>query len=119
MRLTNSLQIGITLVGLTQGYVEINVMSMNTYTVKFYVTFSFEEEEVDVKGEKIIKDGTSFSYDDVDEIIEMTVENEDTAKDYIISLFEDSEDNVVDIPTEVSNKQFLTDLTITGVEVIR
>ena len=92
---------------------------MNTYTVKFYITFSFDEEEVDVKGEKTIKYGTPFFYDDVDEIIEMTVENEETAKDYIISLFEDSEDNVVDIPKEVSNKQFSTDLTITGVEVIR
>ena len=30
-----------------------------------------------------------------------------------------SEDNVVDIPAEVSNRQFSTDLTITGVEVIR
>ena len=49
----------------------------------------------------------------------MTVENEDTAKDYIISLFEDSEDNVVDIPAEVSNRQFWKDLTITGVKVIR
>ena len=94
-------------------------MSMNTYTVKFYVTFSFDEEKVDVKGEKTVKDGIPFSYDDVDEIIEMTVENEDTAKDYIISLFEDSEDNVVDIPAEVYNKQFSTDLTITGVEEIR
>ena len=94
-------------------------MFMNTYTVKFYVTFSFDEEKIDVKGEKNVKDGIPFSYDDVDEIIEMTVENEDTAKDYIISLFEDSEDNVVDIPTQVSNKQFSTDLIITGVEVIR
>ena len=88
-------------------------MSMNNYTVKFYVTFSFGEEKVDVKGEKTIKDGTPFSYDDVDEIIEMTVENEDTAKHYIISLFEDNEDNVVDIPAEVSNRQFSKDLTIT------
>ena len=89
-------------------------MFMNTYIVKFL----FDEEKVDIKGEKTVKDGMTFSYDDVDEIIEMTVENEDTAKDYIISLFEDSEDNVVDIPTEVSNKQFSTDLTITGVEII-
>ena len=92
---------------------------MNTYTVKFYVTFSFDKEKLDVKGEKTVKDGTPFSYDDVDEIIEMTVENEDTAEDYIISLFEDSEDNVVDIPAEVSNRQFSTDLTINGVEVIK
>ena len=91
---------------------------MNTYNVKFYVTLSLDEKVVVLKGEKTVKDGTPFSYDDVDEIIEMTVENEDTAKDYIISLFEDSEDNVVDIPTEVSNKQFSTDLTITGVEII-
>ena len=119
MRLTDSLQFGITIVGLTKGYVEINVMSMNTYTLKFYVTFTFDEEEVDVKGEKTVKDGTPFSYDDVDEIIDMIVENKDTAKDYIISLFEESEENVVDVPTEVSNKQFSTDLTITGVEVIR
>ena len=94
-------------------------MSMNTYTVKFYVTLSLDEKVVVVKGEKTVKDGTPFSYDDVDEIIEMTVENEDTAKDYITSLFEDGEDNIVDIPLEVSNKQFSTDLTITGVEVIR
>ena len=93
-------------------------MYMNTYTVKFYVTFSFDEEKVDVKGEKTVKDGIPFSYDDVDEIIEMTVENEDTAKDYIISLFEESEDNVVDTPADVSNRQFSTDLTITEVQVI-
>ena len=94
-------------------------MAINTYTVKFYVKFSFDEEEVDVKSEKTFKDGTPFSYDDVDEIIEMTVENEDTAKDYIFSLFEDSEDNIVDIPSEISNKQYSTDLTVTGVEIIR
>ena len=93
-------------------------MLINTYTVKFYVTFSFDEEKVDVKGEKTVKDGIPFSYDDVDEIIEMTVENEDTAKDYIISLFEESEDNVVDTPADVSNRQFSTDLTITEVQVI-
>jgi hypothetical protein len=94
-------------------------MSMNTYTVKYSIRFSFDEGEVNVKGEMTVKDGTPFSYDDVDEIIEMTVENEDTAKDYITSLFEDGEDNIVDIPLEVSNKQFSTDLTITGVEVIK
>jgi len=92
---------------------------MNTYTVKYSIRFSFDEVEVNVKGEMTVKDGTPFSYDDVDEIIEMTVENEDTAKDYITSLFEDGEDNIVDIPLEVSNKQFSTDLTITGVEVIK
>ena len=92
---------------------------MKTYIVKYYITFTFDNEELEVKGEMSVADGTPFSYDDVDEIIEMTVENEDTAKDYIISLFEDSEDNVVDIPAEVSNRQFSTDLTITGVEVIR
>ena len=97
----------------------INVMSMNTYTVKYYITFLFDEDKVDVEGEMTVKNGTLFSYDDIDEIIDMTVENEDNAKDYIISLFEDGENNIVDIPTEFSNKQFSSDLTITGVEVIR
>jgi hypothetical protein len=42
-------------------------MSMNTYTLKFYVLFSFDLEKVAVKGKNTVKNGIPFSYDDVDE----------------------------------------------------
>ncbi len=88
---------------------------MNTYTVKFYVTFSFDEEKVDVKGVKTVKDGIPFSYDDVDEMIDMKVESNDTARYYINSLYDDNADNLVDLPLEVLDKDFSSNLNITNV----
>ena len=88
---------------------------MKTYIVKYYITFTFDNEELEVKGEMSVADGTPFSYDDVDEIIEMTVENEDTAKDYIISLYDDNEDNLVDLPSQILDKKFSSNLNITNV----
>ena len=88
---------------------------MKTYIVKYYITFTFDNEELEVKGEMPVADGTPFSYDDVDEIIDMTVESNDTASNYIFSLYDDNEDNLVDLPSQILDKKFLSNLNITNV----
>jgi|TARA_B110000240_G_C13216618_1_gene332739 hypothetical protein len=88
---------------------------MKTYIVKYYITFTFDNEELEVKGEMSVADGTPFSYDDVDEIIDMTVESNDTASNYIFSLYDDNEDNLVDLPSQILDKKFSSNLNITNV----
>ena len=88
---------------------------MKTYIVKYYITFTFDNEELEVKGEMSVADGTPFSYDDVDEIIDMTVESNDTASNYIFSLYDDNEDNLVDLPSQILDKKFSSNLDITNV----
>ena len=88
---------------------------MKTYIVKYYITFTFDNEELEVKGEMSVADGTPFSYDDVDEIIDMTVESNDTASNYIFSLYDDSEDNLVDLPSQILDKKFSSNLNVTNV----
>jgi hypothetical protein len=60
-------------------------------------------------------EGTPFSYDDIDEMIDMIVENKDTARHYINSLYDDNEDNLVDLPLEILDKEFSSDLNITNI----
>jgi len=88
---------------------------MKTYIVKYYITFTFDNEELEVKGEMSVADGTPFSYDDVDEIIDMTVESNDTASNYIFSLYDDNEDNLVDLPSQILDKKFSSNLNVTNV----
>ena len=88
---------------------------MKKYIVKYYITFTFDNEELEVKGEMSVADGTPFSYDDVDEIIDMTVESNDTASNYIFSLYDDNEDNLVDLPSQILDKKFSSNLNITNV----
>ena len=88
---------------------------MKTYIVKYYITFIFDNEELEVKGEMSVANGTPFSYDDVDEIIDMTVESNDTASNYIFSLYDDNEDNLVDLPSQILDKKFSSNLNITNV----
>ena len=88
---------------------------MKTYIVKYYITFTFDNEELEVKGEMSVAGGTPFSYDDVDEIIDMTVESNDTASNYIFSLYDDNEDNLVNLPSQILDKKFLSNLNITNV----
>ena len=88
---------------------------MKTYIVKYYITFTFDNEELEVKGEMSVADGTPFSYDDVDEIIDMKVESNDTASNYIFSLYDDNENNLVDLPSQILDKKFLSNLNITNV----
>ena len=88
---------------------------MKTYIVKYYITFTFDDEELKVKGEMSVADGTPFSYDDVDEIIDMTVESNDTASSYIFSLYDDNEDNLVDLPSQILDKKFSSNLNVTNV----
>ena len=72
-------------------------------------------KEIEVKGKMSVADGTPFSYDDVDEIIDMTVKSNDTAGYYINSLYDDNEDNLVDLPLEILDKEFSSNLNITNV----
>ena len=88
---------------------------MKIYIVKYYITFTFDNEELEVKGEMSVADGTPFSYDDVDEIIDMTVESNDTASNYIFSLYDDNEDNLVNLPLQILDKKFSSNLNITNV----
>ena len=88
---------------------------MKTYIVKYFITFIFDNEELEVQGEMSVSDGTPFSYDDVDEIIDMTVISNDTARYYINSLYDDNEGNLVDLPLEILDKEFLSNLNITNV----
>ena len=88
---------------------------MKNYIVKYYITFTFDNEALEVKGEMSVSDGTSFSYDDIDEIIEMKVESNDTARDYINSLFDDNEGNLIDLPLQILDKEFSSSLNITNV----
>ena len=88
---------------------------MKTYIVKYYITFTFDNEELEVKGEMSVADGTPFSYDDVDEIIDMIVESNDTASNYIFSLYDDNENNLVDLPSQILDKKFSSNLNITNV----
>ena len=89
---------------------------MKTYRVKYYILFSFDEKEIKVKGETSVEDGQEYSYeDDDDNTIDAIVKNDDTATQYVYSLFANNEDNLVDIPEEVMDKVFDTDLHITNV----
>ena len=88
---------------------------MKTYIVKYYITFIFDNEELEVKGEMSVANGTPFFYDDVDEIIDMTVESNDTASNYIFSLYDDDEENLVDLPSQILDKKFSSNLNITNV----
>ena len=72
-------------------------------------------KKIQVKGEMSVSDGTPFSYDDVDEIIDLKVESSDTARYYINSLFDDNEDNLVDLPLQILDKEFSSNLNITSV----
>ena len=88
---------------------------MKTYLVKYCITFKFDHEKIEVNGEISMAEGTPFSYDDIDEIIDMKVENNDTARHYINSLYDDNEDNLVDLPLEILDKEFSSDLNITNI----
>ena len=88
---------------------------MKTYLVKYCITFKFDHKKIEVNGEISMAEGTSFSYDDIDEIINMKVENNDTARHYINSLYDDNEDNLVDLPLEILDKEFSSDLNITNI----
>ena len=88
---------------------------MKTYLVKYCITFKFDHKKIEVNGEISIAEGTPFSYDDIDEMIDMIVENNDTARHYINSLYDDNEDNLVDLPLEILDKEFSSDLNITNI----
>ena len=89
--------------------------TMKTYLVKYCITFKFDHKKIEVNGEMSMAEGTPFSYDDVDEMIDMIVENNDTARHYINSLYDDNEDNLVDLPLEILDKEFSSDLNITNI----
>jgi hypothetical protein len=88
---------------------------MKTYLVKYCITFKFDHKKIEVNGEMSMAEGTPFSYDDIDEMIDMIVENKDTARHYINSLYDDNEDNLVDLPLEILDKEFSSDLNITDI----
>ena len=88
---------------------------MKTYLVKYCITFKFDHKKIEVNGEMSMAEGTHFSYDDIDEMIDMIVENKDTARHYINSLYDDNEDNLVDLPLEILDKEFSSDLNITNI----
>ena len=88
---------------------------MKTYLVKYCITFKFDHKKIEVNGEMSMAEGTPFSYDDIDEMIDMIVENNDTARHYIHSLYDDNEDNLVDLPLEILDKEFSSDLNITNI----
>ena len=88
---------------------------MKTYLVKYCITFKFVHKIIQVNGEMSMAEGTPFSYDDIDEMIDMIVENNDTARHYINSLYDDNEDNLVDLPLEILDKEFSSDLNITNI----
>ena len=87
---------------------------MKTYLVKYCITFKFDHKKIEVNGEMSMAEGTPFSYDDIDEMIDMIVENNDTARHYIHSLYDD-ENNLVDLPLEILDKEFSSDLNITNI----
>ena len=76
---------------------------------------SFFHKKIKVNGEMSMEEGTPFSYDDIDEMIDMIVENNDTARHYIHTLYDDNEDNLVDLPLEILDKEFSSDLNITDI----
>ena len=80
---------------------------MKTYRVRYNILFSFDDEELEVKGEMSVENGTAY-YDGI-------VKNDDTASIYIQSLFNDNEKNLVDIPPAILDKEFSTDLHITNI----
>ena len=88
---------------------------MKTYLVKYCITFKFDHKKIEVNGEMSMAEGTPFSYDDIDEMIDMIVENNDTARHYIHTLYDDNEDNLVDLPLEILDKEFSSDLNITNI----
>ena len=88
---------------------------MKKYLVKYCITFKFDHKKIEVNGEMSMAEGTPFSYDDIDEMIDMIVENNDTARHYIHSLYDDNEDNLVDLPLEILDKEFSSDLNITNI----
>ena len=88
---------------------------MKTYLVKYCITFKSDHKKIEVNGEMSMAEGTPFSYDDIDEMIDMIVENNDTARHYINSLYDDNEDNLVDLPLEILDKEFSSDLNITNI----
>ena len=83
--------------------------------MKYCITFKFNNKEIEVKGEMSLAEGTPFFYDDVDEIVDMKVESKDTARHYINSLYDDNEDNLVNLPSDILTKEFSSNLYITSV----
>ena len=91
---------------------------MKTYRVIYEVEFEEDTGKyptITVKGETSVKDGTAYFYEDDENEVDGIVKNDDTARQYVYSLFDDNEDNLVDIPEEVMDKVFDTDLHITNV----
>ena len=80
---------------------------MKTYRVRYNIIFAFDNEELEVKGEMSVEDGTEY-YDGI-------VKNDDTASIYIQSLFNDNQNNLVGIPPELIDKNFSADLHITNI----
>ena len=80
---------------------------MKTYRVRYNIIFAFDNEELEVKGEMSVEDGTEY-YNGI-------VKNDDTASIYIQSLFNDNQNNLVGIPPELIDKNFSADLHITNI----
>ena len=94
---------------------------MKTYRVIYRVDFDEDTGKymtLTVKGETSVKDGTTYYYEDDDgNEVDGIVKNDDTARQYVYSLFADSEDNLVDIPKEFIEEglDFDSHLQITNV----
>ncbi len=92
---------------------------MKTYRVIYEVEFEEDTGKyptITVKGETSVKDGTAYYYEDADENeVDGIVKNDDTARQYVYSLFDDNEDNLVDIPEELEGLEFQTHIEITNV----
>ena len=88
---------------------------MKSYIMKYYITFALGNKELKVKGEMSVEEGTPFYYDHLDEMIYMKVQSNDTARYYITSLYDDNENNLIDLPLEVWDKEFTSNLNITNV----
>lgn len=90
---------------------------MTKYLVKYTVTFV--QQSISVSDEMEVEDGQI--YVDADEENDLKVTDEKGAEGYVLSLYNDNEDNVIIIPQSIwDSKDGLTDtnLSIDSVSII-
>ncbi len=63
-------------------------------------------ESIDVEGEMSVLEGTEYVYEnDDEEVLDKAVTSYETAKEYIETLYDDDEGNLVDLPEDFQDTE--------------
>ena len=82
---------------------------MTTYQVKYCIRFMVSDPSMDtieVEGEMSVLEGTEYAYEnDDEEFVDKAVTSYETAKEYIETLYDDDEGNLVDLPEDFQDTE--------------